>query len=97
MAEAIGRLKPAEQLTTYGMFLFPMQIMDLPLAREGQSSGQQMEGVTGLARSAAHSTFCTMCLLLMPISVLSLATSARFSEGQDPGPLQRRRQPQRLE
>ena len=68
--------------------------MGLPLVKEAQSSGQQMEEVTGLEKPAAPSIFCTMCPLSMLTPVLSLATPGRFSEEQDLGQLQH--QPQRL-
>lgn len=70
--------------------------MGPPLVKEAQSSGQQMEEVTGLEKPAAPSIFYTMCLLPMLTQVLSLATPGRFSEEQDQGQLRHRRQPQLL-
>src|SRR5262245_9834614 len=95
MAAAIGCLKIAQQLTTCGTFHFLTQIMEPPSVKEAQSSGQQMEEVTGSEKSAAPSIFCTMSPLSMLTSALSLATPARLSEEQDLGRLQRRRHPQR--
>src|SRR5262249_34583873 len=94
MAAAIGCLKIAQQLITCGMFHFLTPIMKPPSAKEAQSSGQQMEEVTGLVRPAVPSISCTMCLLSMLTPALSLATPARFSEEQGQGRLRRRRHPQ---
>src|SRR5262245_12270780 len=96
MEEVIGRLKIAQRLTICGTFHFLTQITGPLSVKAAQSRGQLMEEVTGLERPVVRSTSYTMCLLPMLTLALSLAISARFSEEQDPGRLQLRRQRQRL-